>query len=96
MNGLRVKLTYTFSAAGIIANIFISVCGLTKAELPTLTCPTGLLAIEVEGLSVGGGGVTVGNKSKGWIVFVRSDPGADEKRYRFYRDRVFLPFIRQS
>ena len=92
------KLTYTLSAAGTIADMFISVCGLTEAELPSETCPSGLLAIQVEGLCVGGGGVTVGNKSKGWIVFVRSDPGnnADEKRYKFYRDNVLLPFIRQS
>ena len=34
MNGLRVKLTYTFSAAGTMAPIFISVLGLTERELP--------------------------------------------------------------
>ena len=34
MNGMRVKLTYTFSAAGTMAPIFISILGLTEKELP--------------------------------------------------------------
>ena len=34
MMGMRVKLTYTFSAAGVIAPIFITVTGLSERELP--------------------------------------------------------------
>jgi hypothetical protein len=98
LNGLRVKITYTFSAAGMVADLFVSICDLTKVELPKDTCPEGILKIKIEGLCVGGAGVTVGSKGHGWLVFVRtdSDKKADQKRYSCYRNNVLLPFIQQS
>ena len=98
MNGLCVKVTYTFSAAGTVANLFVSICGLTGKELPKGTCPDGILKIKIDGLCIGGAGVTVGNKGHQWLVFLRTDPDkkADQKRYTCYRDNVLLPFIQQS
>ena len=55
MCGLRVKVTYTFSAAGTMATIFISVIGLTERDLPK----DPILLIKIKGLCVGGGGVNV-------------------------------------
>ena len=92
MNGLRVKLTYTFSAAGTSSPIFVSVCGLTERELPN----DKVLALKIEGLCVGGGGISVGNKQNGWLVFVRNDNDNEKLRYKIYRDKVLLPFVNQS
>ena len=46
MNGLRVKLTYTFCGAGIMAPIFILVMGLNKRELPDDQC----ISLNIPGL----------------------------------------------
>ena len=46
--GLRVKITYTFSAAGTMAPIFISVLGLNDRELPNDDC----ISMKIEGLCV--------------------------------------------
>ena len=92
MNGMRVKITYTFSAAGTCAAIFITVLGLTERELPQDQC----VSLSIEGLCVGGGGVTVGNKTKGYLVFMRGESGIDKERYKIYRDKVFIPFVNSS
>ena len=92
MNGMRVKMTYTFSGAGTGAPIFVTVLGLTERELPHHQCIT----VAIEGLCVGGGGVTVGNKQKGWLVFMRGECGMDKERYKTYRDKVFIPFVNAS
>ena len=70
MQGLRVKLTFTFSQAGCVADTFVSIVGLTESELPKRTCPTGFLALDIKGLAVGGGGITVGEQKSGWLVFI--------------------------
>ena len=61
MNGMRVKLTFTFSAIGTCAPIFISVCGLTQKELRKEAC----IILQVKGLCIGGGDVSIGNKEEG-------------------------------
>ena len=63
---MRVKLTYTFSAVEIIAPLFISVVGLTELELPM----DRHLVLKIEGLSVGGGGVTIRNKEVGYYLML--------------------------
>ena len=63
MCGMREKLIYTFSAVGIIAPLFISIVGLTDLELPM----DRHLVLKVEGFSVGGGGITIGNRGGGVI-----------------------------
>ena len=76
MNGLRVKLTYTFSAAGTMAPIFISVLGLTERELPE----DERIALKIEGLSVRGKGVTVGTKQCGILLLMRGQKGSNKKK----------------
>lgn len=90
MNGLRIKMTFTFSAAGTCAPLFFSVCGLTEQELPG---ESGFLHIEVPGLCVGGAGVNVGVETKGHIFFMRSEKGAQVTRFEYYHDKVLVPFI---
>ena len=88
---MRVKLTYTFSGAGSIAPIFITVMGLNDRELAENN-----IALKIEGLSIGGSGVTVGTKQCGYLLFMKGQKGADYDRYRHYRDNVLIPFINQS
>ena len=45
--GLRVRLTFTFSAAGLAAPPYVSVSGLTAEELSVDACPDGILATKV-------------------------------------------------
>ena len=92
MCGMRVKLTYTFSGAGIMAPIFITVLGLNERELPQGQC----VSLKIPGLCVGGGGVTVGSKGFGILMFMRGEQGIDKHRYEIYRDEILVPFIRQS
>ena len=92
MNGMRVKLIFTFSVIGTCAPIFISVCGLTQKELPKETC----IILQVEDLCIGGGGVSIGNKEKGYVMFMRNDADADKYRYKYYRDEVLILFIQST
>ena len=63
MCGTRVKLTYSFSASGTSAPIFITVTGLTNREIPG---DENYIILSIEGLcvGVGGGGVTWRIKQK--------------------------------
>ena len=92
MCGMRVKLTYTFSGAGTMAPIFITVLGLNDRELPKDHC----VSLKIRGLCVGGGGVTVGSKGYGIMMFMRGEKGIDKERYKIYRDEVLIPFIKES
>ena len=89
--GLRVKLTYTFLSACTIALILISVLvGLKEYEIPQDT----MIVLKIEGLSVGGGGVTIGKV--GYLMAMRGQKAMDKKRYQYYRDNVPSPFISTS
>ena len=43
-----------------------------------------------------GGGVSIGNKEKGYVMFMRNDADADKYRYKYYRDEVLIPFIQST
>jgi hypothetical protein len=94
MCGFRIKLTFTFNAAGQMAPLFISVTGLSEKELPSETCPSGMLVMKVKGLAIGAN-VNVDCESVGYVVFLRkSDTNElDTRRFTYYRDEVYLPFI---
>ena len=38
----------------------------------------------------------MGNKEKGYIIFMRNSADLDKQRYRYYRDEVLIPFIRSK
>ena len=93
MCGLRVKLTYTFSATGVSVPVFVSAVGLTPREMPSCQCIT----LQLKGLCIGGDGINVGAEQQGTILFMRNDvEKGDVKRYKIYRDEVFLPFVQRS
>lgn len=100
--GLRVRLTFTFTASGLAAPPYVAVSGLTDEELCPKKCPGGILATEVEGLCKGGDDLF--NSGAGWLVFLRADKkenGEKEtdwmsianKKFIHYNDDVLLPFI---
>eukprot|EP00957_Ditylum_brightwellii_P096171 7326654-Ditylum_brightwellii.AAC.1 len=92
MRGMQVKLALIFLAMGCHAPIFILVCGLTEHKFPPEPC----VVVEIEGLCIGEGGVGVGNKQKKYVMFMQGENGADIKKYKYYRDKVLLPFIQTS
>ena len=91
MNGIRVKVTFTFSGAGMTAPLFITVSGLSEEEMPN----DEFLHVQVPGLAVGGEGVTVGSKTMGHVFFMRKGKGADEERVKYYQDEILLPWIEE-
>lgn len=94
MNGFRIKLTFTFSAGGHMAPIYITVTGLSEKELPVSLCPTGMLKIKIPGLAIGSA-TDPRNQELGYIVFLRKtgDNSLDVRRFRDYRNTVFIPFV---
>ena len=52
--------------------------------------------MRIPGLCVGIGGVTVGKNICGTLIFMRGDLMIDKERYKIYRDKVLLPFIRRT
>jgi len=101
--GLRVRLTFTFTAAGLAAPPYVSVSGLSEEELSPELCPDGILAAKVKRLCKGGNDLH--NTGWGWLVFLRADkkkssadgdaPGLSiaNKKFMHYNDDVLLPFI---
>ena len=69
--GLLVGLTFTFTASGMTAPLYVSIRGLTEEELWADACPDGILASKVPGLCKGRGDIF--NEGFGWLVFVRLD-----------------------
>ena len=87
MSGMRVKLTFTFSAAGTCFPLVVTVTGLTDRELPN---GEDFVHVEVPGLCIGGGGVTVGNQGIGHVLFMKSTEGAEKKRFEWYQREVLI------
>ena len=92
MNGMRLKMTFTFSAAGTCAPLCITVSGLSKEELPNEP----IVMMKVNGLCVGGSGVSVGNEQPGFVFFLRAEYKMDVRRYELYQKEILIPFVNQT
>ena len=66
MEGMRVKLTFYFTALGVSAPMFITVTGLDESKMPLDTS----LLVKVKGLSIDGVGVNMENGSIGYLLFM--------------------------
>ncbi len=64
--GMHVKLTFTISAIGGMAPLFITVPYLTDQELKQ---PDGFLSIKIRGLCIGGSGLDPHNEGFGYVIF---------------------------
>ena len=92
MKGLRVKMTFIFSAVGTSAPIFITVYGLNEREMPHDKS----IIVPLKGLCIGGGGVNMSGTTIGHVLFMRKQENADSIRYTHYLKNVLLPFIQES
>ena len=90
MSGMRVKLTFTFSAMGTCMPLVCTVTGLTEREMPT---GEEFIHVKVPGLCIGGGGVNINNQEVGHLLFMRNTEGAEKKRFKWYQQEILLPGI---
>jgi hypothetical protein len=96
-NGLRIKLTFSFSAGGTMAPAVIRVAGLSEAELPIEMNESPMLIVEVHGLCVGAS-VDPCSRDPGYIVFMRSTSkdqwtSSDQIFFEWYYEFVFRKFV---
>ena len=95
-NGLLIKLTFTFSAAGTMAPLVMRITRLSESELPVSTCPDSFLVVAVPGFCVGGS-VDPQANSTGYIVFTRkssaSSVSIDRMFLNWYESTVYKQFI---
>jgi hypothetical protein len=66
MNGLCVKLTFTFTAMGNCFPLVVTVAGLTEKEMPGKD----FVHVEIPGLCIGGGGVSVDSNQQSGHLFL--------------------------
>jgi hypothetical protein len=90
MSGMRVKLTFTFSAMGTCFPLVCTVSGLSEREMPT---GKEFIHVKVPGLCIGGGGVNINNQEVGHLLFMRNTEGAEKKRFRWYQQEILMPGI---
>lgn len=65
MNGMRVKLTFTFSALGTCMPLVVTVAGLSEREMPD---GKEFIHVKIPGLCIGGGGVNIDNQECGHLI----------------------------
>ena len=90
MNGMHVKLTFTFSGVGTVFLLVCTVTGLTKREMLT---GNEFIVIEVPGMCIGGGGVNINNQEVGYLFFMQDTKGAKNMRFRWYQQEILIPGI---
>jgi len=66
MNGMRMKLTFTFTAMGNCFPLVVTVTGLTKWEMSEKD----FVHVEISGLCIGGGGVSVDSSKQCGHLFL--------------------------
>ncbi len=90
MNGMRVKLTFTFTAMGNCFPLVVTVMGLTKKEMPRKD----FVHVEIPGLCIGGGGVSVDSSQQvGRLFLMRNTEGAKKTCFRYYQEHILIPEI---
>ena len=91
LQGMHVKMTFTFAGIGGMAPLFITVPYLQETELLQ---PDGILIIKIPGLCIGGGGLDPHNGHFGYVVFTcrsNSTNNVNKKRCEYYRLQRFHP-----
>ena len=66
MNGMRVKLTFTFTAMGNCFPLVVTVTGLTKWKMSGKD----FVHVEIPGLCIGGGGVSIDSSEQCGHLFL--------------------------
>lgn len=97
-SGLRLKLTFTMSALGFMAPLYVNVYGLKEMELPASKFPSGILVLEIPGLCYGRG-LDPRLCETGYVIFSRTlatehgENSVPTKRFKHYRSNVFHSFV---
>ena len=98
LNGLRVRLTFTMNATGMLAATFITVTGVSEKELPKKTCPSGVLYIQIPGLCIGAA-QDLRHNAVGYVAFYRTErcdvtnKTSEQRNFEYYRENILKPFI---
>ena len=100
LRGICIRHTVSFNAVGNTAPMYATVYGISEEEMPTATCPSGVLTIPIPGFCYGGS-QDCANKSIGYLVFLRNtnkddDISTDQINHTKYRNEVFLPFVQST
>jgi len=64
----RIRHSITFNAVGNAAQLYATIYGLTEEDLPSSTCPNGVLTIPISGFCYGGC-QDCSNEKTGYLVF---------------------------
>ena len=75
MNGLRIKIHFLTNAAGHVADICISVSGLTDRDMPN----DDFIPMKIQGLGINGAGVSYDSNVYGYVLLIKSSEGAERK-----------------
>ena len=95
LNGLRVKIAVTISAAGQAAQLYIIV-SVNEKQMPKDKTPDGVIVLEIEGLCFSGT-VSPNNTSTGFLVFVRSDGTQAASVMRFkHQNKQIVKFVNEA
>ena len=87
MNGMRVKLTFTLTAMGNCFPLVVTVTGLTEWEMSGKD----FVHIEIPGLCIGGGGVSVDSSEQcGHLFLMRNTEGAEKARFKYYHEKILI------
>ena len=89
MQGMRVKLTFTFSAIGTCFPLVATVAGLKEREMPGKE----FVHVKIPGFCIGGGGVNINNKEVGHLLLMRDSAGAEKQRFKWYQEEILFPGI---
>ena len=94
--GFRVKLCFTISASGQMADLCIIVNGLSEDELPMseekLKQSRGIRVIEIAGLTPGCS-INPQNKETGCLILCRNMKGVDQARHEWYDKNIYTRFV---
>ena len=95
--GFRVKLCFTITASGHMADVVVIVNGLTEKELPMspdeLTDSGGLRILEIPGLCPGSA-LNPRSKDSGFLILCRGIEGVDAARHNWYDKKIFSKFVK--
>jgi hypothetical protein len=90
MNGMRVKLTFTFTAMANCFPLAVTVVGLTEKKMPGVD----FVHVQIPRLCIGGGGVSVdSNQQFRHLFLMRNTEGAKKDCFRYYQEHILLPGI---
>ena len=85
-------LTWSMTADGTIAPVYVTFLGLSERELPKETFPSGVLVMPIQGLAVGG--VDPSCTSVSYVaLFVQAGKDAEKQNFKHYQQAVFRPYV---